>query len=439
MSSIWEQAEALKQEAVSRRRDVHRFPEPAWTEFRTTALIVEELQRLGFEVLFGADIIDGSTMMGVPDEATLQNAAERAVSEGADAELVCKMNGGRTGVVGILKTERPGKTAAFRFDIDCNDLQEAEDEQHFPCRDGFASVHSSAMHACGHDGHVAIGLLTARLLVDNKDKLSGTVKLIFQPAEEGVRGALAMVKAGVVDDVDFFFGGHIGFKATNNNTLAVLSKGFLATAKLDAEFFGKASHAGAAPEKGRNALLAAAQAAVSLNTIARHSGGASRINVGVMEAGTGRNVVPDYAILKLETRGADSSVNAYMLEETRRILKACADMYGVFLQERMMGSAPSCQPDEELSREVAALLAKECRYDELLAGVELGGSEDCSYFMERVQQRGGRALYLMYGSVIKSGHHSNHFDFDEDCLWRAAAALTTLAVYFTGKNFGGNA
>lgn len=88
--------------------------------------------------------------------------------------------------------------------------------------------------------------------------MAGTIKLIFQPAEEGVRGARAMVAKGIVDDVDYMFGGHIGFKATKSDSLVCLTGGFLATTKLDASFKGESSHAGAAPERGRNALLAAA-------------------------------------------------------------------------------------------------------------------------------------------------------------------------------------
>lgn len=433
MASIWEQAQALREEMTARRRNLHRHPETGWTEFRTASMVIKELRQLGYEVSFGAEVVDEASMMGVPAAAELEQYMARAVSEGADPELVQQMAGGKTGVVAVLRSGKPGKTVAFRFDMDCNDVEEERGAEHRPAQEGFASCHTKAMHACGHDGHVTIGLAAAKLIAANKEQLAGTVKLIFQPAEEGVRGAYAMVNAGVVDDVDYLFGGHIGFKATADNALITMTDGFLATTKLDAVFKGVSAHAGAAPEQGKNALLAAAQAAISLSTISRHSQGSSRINVGVLNAGTGRNVVPDIASLKLETRGATTEINNFMVSEARRMLEACAAMYDVQLQVSMAGAAPACLADKELGHEVAELARAKCGYDEILEYVDMGGSEDCGYFMERVQQNGGQALYMMYGTQIAAGHHNSHFDFHEDCMWKAAATLTEIAVHFTNK------
>ena len=433
MATIWQQAEELKDEMVERRRDLHRHPETGWTEFRTASMIIGELKKLGYDVKFGAEVIDEKSMMGVPSEAELADYMQRAISEGADPELVKQMAGGKTGIVATLKIDKPGKTVAFRFDMDCNDVEEERCDEHRPAKEGFASEHKKAMHACGHDGHVTIGLSAAKLLAANKARLAGTVKLIFQPAEEGVRGAFAMMNAGVVDDVDYLFGGHIGFKATADNCLVTMTDGFLATTKLDAEFTGVSAHAGAAPEQGKNALLAAAQAAISLNTIPRHSKGSSRINVGVLNAGTGRNVVPDIAAIKLETRGATTEIDEYMVTEAKRILNACAAMYDVKVKITMAGAAPACFADKELGHEVAELIEEKCHYDEVVEYVDMGGSEDCGYFMERVQQHGGRALYMMYGTKIAAGHHNSHFDFNEDCLWKAAATITEIAVHFSNK------
>ena len=433
MISIWEQAQGLREEMIARRRNLHQHPETGWTEFRTASLIIKELKALGYEVRFGAAVVNEEYMMGVPNATDLSAYMERAISEGADAELVKQMAGGKTGIVAVLKTGKPGKTVAFRFDMDCNDVEEDKGVAHRPTAEGFASCHKNAMHACGHDGHVTIGLAAAKLIATHKDELAGTIKLIFQPAEEGVRGAYAMVNAGVVDDVDYLFGGHIGFKATNDNALVTMTDGFLATTKLDAEFKGVSAHAGAAPEQGKNALLAACQAAISLNTISRHSQGSSRINVGVLNAGTGRNVVPDIASLKLETRGATTEINNYMVNEARRMLKACAEMYDVELKVTMAGGAPACLPDAELGHEVAELAKSKCHFDEISEYVDMGGSEDCGYFMERVQQNGGRALYMMYGTKIAAGHHNSHFDFNEEVLWKAAAVLAEVAIHFTNK------
>lgn len=433
MTTIWQQAQCLQEEMTARRRDLHRHPETGWTEFRTACMIIKELRALDYEVHFGGDVLDEASMMGVPAAAELEGYATRAVSEGADPELVAQMAGGKTGVLAVLKTERPGRTVGFRFDMDCNDVEEDADAGHRPYREGFASCHANAMHACGHDGHVTIGLAVAKLLMANKEQISGTVKLVFQPAEEGVRGAYAMVNKGIVDDCEYFFGGHIGFKCREKGALVCLTDGFLATTKLDAVFRGVAAHAGLSPEAGKNALLAACQAAISLNTIARHGKGASRINVGVLHAGTGRNVVPDIASLKLETRGATTEINEFMVAEAKRILASCASMYDVELTVTKAGSAPACVAEAPLRDEVMAVMREKCHFSKLVDYMDMGGSEDCAYFMERVQSLGGHALYLMYGTEIAAGHHNSHFDFDEDCLWQAAAAVTELAVHFTNK------
>ena len=455
METIWKQAEALKPELIARRRDLHTHPETGWTEFRTASLIINELKALGYEVHFGAEVVAEKSMMGRPSVKELEAYMKRAITEGADPVLVEKMAGGKTGVVGILDTGRPGKTVAFRFDMDCNDVEEEKGEGHRPAAEGFCSTHAKAMHACGHDGHVTIGLAVAKLLKENMDALNGRIKLIFQPAEEGVRGALAMVDAGVVDDVDFLFGGHIGFKCTQADTLVTMTDGFLATTKMDAEFHGVSAHAGAAPEEGKNALLAAAQAAISLSTISRHSQGSSRINVGVLNAGTGRNVVPDIASMKIETRGGNTVINEFMVKEARRMLQAAADMYDVKVDislaggapRRMLqaaadmydvkvdislaGGAPASIYDKELAEEIAALAKEKCGYANVLTYVDMGGSEDCTYFMDRVQKRGGKAAYMMYGTPIAAGHHNSHFDFDEEVIWKAAATLTELAVKYS--------
>lgn len=433
MQKIWQEAEALQPELVERRRDLHRHPETGWTEFRTASIVIKELQALGYEVYMGDDALVEEEMMGLPVTEVLEQAMVRAVSEGADADLVEKMRGGKTGVVGVMKFSRPGKIVAFRFDMDCNDVEECDTADHRPLESGFQSLHAKEMHACGHDGHVTIGLGLAKLISEYKEEMAGTIKLIFQPAEEGVRGARAMVAKGIVDDVDYMFGGHIGFKATKSDSLVCLTGGFLATTKLDASFKGESSHAGAAPERGRNALLAAAASCIALHSISRHGQGASRINVGVLQAGTGRNVLPDVGLIKMETRGANTEINEFMVTEARRMIKASADMYNVDVTVSEAGGAPACVADHELGAEIKALAEACGQYGQVVDYMDLGGSEDCSYFMERVQQNGGRAAYLMYGTEIAAGHHNSCFDFDEKCLYKAVAMLTELAIAYTNK------
>ncbi len=433
MNKYFEEALAMQPQLVERRRDLHKHPETGFTEFRTACMIVKELQALGYEVSYGDDCVVESEMFGVPSAAVLENHMQRAIAEGADPEIVAKMAGGKTGVMGVMHFAKPGKTVAFRYDMDCNDVIESTDASHRPFAEGFASTHKGEMHACGHDGHVTIGLATAKLIAAHKDEMAGTVKIIFQPAEEGVRGARAMAMKGLVDDVDFMFGGHLGFKATLDNILICACGGLLATTKLDAHFTGVSAHAGAAPQDGKNALLAAAQAAISLHSISRHGQGASRINVGVLNAGTGRNVLPNVADMKLETRGANTEINNFMSTEANRMLKAAADLYNVEVKITPAGSAPACVTEIEFGQEIAAIAKEAFEYDDVIDTMDFGGSEDCSYFMENVQLKGGHAAYMCYGTQIAAGHHNDHFDFNEEVLWKAAAMCTTLAEVYTNK------
>ncbi|MBQ5419518.1 MAG: peptidase M20, partial [Selenomonas sp.] len=146
---IMELAKSMEPALIERRRDLHRHPENGWTEFRTASLVITRLRQLGYEVQFGRDVLAESERMGVPAEPVLTAASERALREGAPQELVEKMAGGYTGVVGTLATGRPGKTVALRFDMDCNDVAEADDDKHRPAKAGFASEHKGCMHACG--------------------------------------------------------------------------------------------------------------------------------------------------------------------------------------------------------------------------------------------------------------------------------------------------
>lgn len=406
------------------RRDFHRYAEAGWTEMRTASRIARRLQELGYEVLTGRDVCADDARMGVPDGATLAYHYERAKKEGADPVYLERMRGGFTGVIGILRGASEGPTVAMRFDIDALGVEETDCETHFPVREGFASVHSGVMHACGHDGHAAIGLGTAEILARHRTDIRGTVKLIFQPAEEGVRGARSIVEAGHLDDVDILLGSHIvGLPAGESYDLIPGSGGSLATTKLDAVFTGKAAHAGGTPEQGVNAMLAMAAAILNLQAIPRHSGGATRINVGYAQAGTGRNVIPDRAALQLEIRGETTELNDYMETYACRILSAAADMHGCGLEVRMVGAAPSLESSPELM-ETLRRIAPACGLVPApFLRVRAWGSEDFSYMMNRVQERGGQATFLRLAAPGTGSAHSTDFDFDERVLVNGVRAF----------------
>jgi len=421
-----ERAKEIQSELVRLRRDFHKHAESGWTEFRTTSIIAEYLENLGYEILMGDEVLDEATMMGVPTVETLERHMERAKIQGAPIKYLERMVGGKTGVVAILDTKKPGPTIGLRFDIDANDLNEVQNDNHRPYAEGFASINSEAMHACGHDGHTAIGLGVAKLLMEMKTSFSGIIKLIFQPAEEGVRGAASMVNKGIVDDVNILLGLHIGLVGKENNLLVCGIGGFLATSKFDIIYRGTPAHAGAKPEEGKSALLAAAAATISLQGIYRHSSGASRINIGVLQAGTGRNVVPDYAIMKVETRGETSEINDFVKAEAVRIIEASAKMYDVEVEIKAAGGAMSGFSDKELISVARQVGEKSQMFDTIIDTADLGGSEDFTYLMNHVQKAGGKSAYLAMGTEIAAGHHDSYFDFNEDVLSASVAMLLLM-------------
>ena len=412
---VKELAAALEPELVAARRDFHKYAEPGWTEFRTTAVLAKKLTRLGYQVDIGDKVINKDAMMGVPKPDVLKKHMERAITQGADPGLVAQMTGGMTGLVATLRRGE-GPTLALRFDIDANDIDESQETKHRPYRDGFASVNPGAMHACGHDGHAAAGLGVANILMQVKDHLSGTVKLIFQPGEEGSRGAAAMEAAGVLEGVDYIFGGHIGIKARHLGDFICGAREFLATTKLDVTFTGKPAHAGMCPEEGRNALLAAATCALNLHAISRHGQGASRINVGSLQAGQGRNIIPAHAVLQLETRGVTTSIDGFMAQEARRIIEAAALMYAVDYKAECTGATQGGESSPEMA-EMARTIAQEMGYFENILGItSFGATEDFSHLLTNVQKQGGKGTYVQLGADASAGHHHFCFDFDEKVI-----------------------
>ena len=432
MIRVKNSALALNEYATAIRRDMHKYPEKGFLLYRTASFIVKELIYLGYDVKYGWDVMEKSLAEPLPSDEEDSLAIERALSEGADRDIVEKMRKGATGIIASIgKGSGNGKTVAYRFDIDANTLPEAEDPSHRPYREGFASLHDGITHACGHDGHIAIGLTLARVLSENRDLLRGEVRLIFQPAEEGVRGAVPMVEKGATEGVDFFFSGHIGIAALENSLLAASVGKFLASTKYEVEYFGRSAHAGKSPQEGRNALLAAAQATVALHAISRHSEGASRINVGVLTSGTESNVISDYAFMKLETRGETDKINEYMKECAERIVSSFADMYSLDYTFRETGRGMSFEPSEELASEIYSFARDTGLYDKVVKYLPMNASEDCTFFLDRVEKKGGRGIYMMFGSELSAPHHNPLFDFNEDTLPKSAALLSMLAVKYT--------
>ncbi|MBN2874289.1 MAG: M20/M25/M40 family metallo-hydrolase, partial [Spirochaetales bacterium] len=187
---------------VPERRLFHAHAESGFTEFWTAARIAGHLREAGYEVLIGRQIMSAEHRMGLPSPETLESCYARALEEGADPQTLEPMRGGFTAVAGVMHNGE-GPVIGFRFDIDAVDVDESDSPDHLPAREGFASRHAGVMHACGHDTHIVNGLALARLLSGSKDSWRGTVKLVFQPAEEGVRGARSIAESGFLDDIDY--------------------------------------------------------------------------------------------------------------------------------------------------------------------------------------------------------------------------------------------
>jgi aminobenzoyl-glutamate utilization protein A len=285
------------------------------------------------------------------------------------------------------------------------------------------------MHACGHDGHTAIGLGLATLVAARAapERWGGRLRIIFQPAEEGCGGAAPMVAAGAVDGVDYFIAGHLGTAAVETGLVSCGTENFLATTKMDVVLHGVAAHAGIKPHEGRNALLAAAALTLQLHAITRHGDGDSRVNVGVLHAGSGRNVIADRARLELEVRGTTTAVNQFMTAEARRMVEAAALAHGVTAEVTVIGVAESATCDAALKQVVRAAAESLPQTRRVVDALPLGASEDATCFMNAVQARGGQATYLLIGSRLAAGHHHPAFDFEEGALAHGVELYAAIA------------
>ena len=224
--TIKEQATAMRDQLRAVRRDLHTYAEAGWCEIRTSSLIAKRLTELGYQVLTGPDVCLAEARMGLPPEEQLEAEYQRALQQGAVQPYAERARGGFTGVIGILDCGE-GPTIAMRFDIDALGVFEDKGMEHLPAYEGFCSVNDGVMHACGHDGHVSIGLGVAEILMNCREQLRGKVKLIFQPAEEGVRGAKSIVEHGHLDDVDYVIGNHMGDSAGGDYQIGQHQNGHL--------------------------------------------------------------------------------------------------------------------------------------------------------------------------------------------------------------------
>ncbi len=454
--------QTLKELSILLRREIHRFPEPGWLTFRTTALAAELLEQLGFSVQAGEEIVARAQVIDAPVDGQIRKQRElweEAASKNRGTEYAWYQRwrermGDLGGVVAVYDSRIPGKTIAYRFDMDSLELAESTSCNHVPQKEGFGSVCEGRFHACGHDGHVAMGLCLAKMLMEQRESIKGKLMFIFQPAEEGVRGAKSYCDHWKYGNIDQLFCCHIGFAP--EGTLVAGANGFLATTKLDVEFTGKSAHAGLCPERGRNALLAAADAMVQMQDVksviqekqdcivqgmAKNSRERSikdaglnegvhqlskevvRLNVGSLRGGEARNTIPAHAVMKLETRGSNTVLNQSVRTYAEKIIKQCADKYEVDYKISKKGESDSADSSEELSRAILQAAEESKEFECCALHQDFGASDDGAVFMNMVQSAGGQAAYLLFGTALAGKHHETDFDFDEDIMRKGCKVL----------------
>lgn len=389
---------------VELRRYFHRHPELGWQELETTNRIAAELSELGYDVVAGRDFLGKVARLGL-----------------SSAPIPGE---GDTGCIAIFDTGRPGPTVCLRVDIDALPIAEAE-TGHAAAEGGWASAVKGVMHSCGHDGHIAIGLGIARLLRPLLSGGCGKLKILFQPAEEGGRGAASVVEAGWMDDVDLFLAVHLGL-GVPSGTVALGVEGFLASRKYTVELTGRASHAGKTPEAGRNALLAACQMVPGLHSLAQSSASGVRVNVGILEAGKAANIIPEHARFAFEIRAAENETLEALDVRCRKMIEGTAQAHEIGSRMTLRGKSDAWRNPDDLVDWAEQVNDALGAFPTALAGHPFGASEDATSLAKAVEARGGRAGIIVLGSDLAGDHHTPTFDFDEDALWRGVQLMAGL-------------
>lgn len=413
------------------RRDFHRNPELGFCEFRTAAVISDRLRKLGFELRLGKEAADLDEIVGYPTAAERNASLQRAQDELGDTADIRAFAQGIPAIVAEIKRGRARPVMAFRFDIDALPIVEADSGDHKPQKRGFRSVNEGVMHACGHDGHATIGLALAEWLASDLSDWSGTARLIFQPAEEGGRGALPMMTKGVVDNANYFLACHLGNKMPTGLVAAAATDIFYSS-KFQFHFEGRAAHAAGDPQSGRNAILAAAIATLNLHGISRHSDGITRVNVGRIEGGKSHNVIAADCMIEAEVRALSESAWIYMRERANTIVHAAAEMHDVNIKTTHLGDAIGADSDQSLANTVQDVAGRVTAVNKIVPAHPNGGGEDATYFMKRVQERGGQACYFLVGATLPSAHHTPEFDFDEDGMMIAIEIFCRMVGALSG-------
>ncbi len=383
---LLEAAMANAPSIVADRRAIHANPELRYEEVATAALAARRLQELGYEVATGIGI---------------------------------------TGVMGVLRGGKPGKTVLLRADMDALPILEQSEAP-------YCSQNAGVMHACGHDGHVSMLLGTAKLLAERRELIQGTVKLMFQPAEEGGNGAPRMMEHGILDGVDAAFAQHV---SPVNWTGTVAYKAGPAWASVD-EFTiklkGRGGHA-ARPHFAVDPIVMASHVVTALQTlVSRETSPIDNavVTVGSFQAGTAFNVIPDEAVLKGTVRTYNPKVQDHIELRMGELVTGIAAALRGEADIDYVRAVPPLINHESGAATVAASIADVLGADAAVADEAAMGGEDFAYVLNEVPG-------CMYRLGVRNRDwreqrpiHSSGFDLDEAALPLGSAVLAMTALNF---------
>lgn len=364
------------------RRFFHKIPELGFEEVKTTKEIIKILENFNCKLYYG--------------RALYESGAESKMSD---------IDKGFTGVMAEFGT---APYFLFRADIDGLKIKETADITHLPNIFGFASTNGN-MHACGHDGHIALALS----LCERFSKTGESARVLFQPAEEGVRGARSMADF-ITEDVGGFLSYHIGL-GEEKGYIGVGTTDFLATSKLDMSFFGKAAHAANAPEKGISALTIAMAFMDMIKDLTIDAHSKKFINIGIINGGGQRNAVMDKITLGMDLRSDSDEAMDEMLESMEKIAKCVSEAKGGKYEMNVLARANAYKEENIglVDRVIEKLKANEIKTHRMPS---FGASEDVTFYLKKLKSCGVPAMHMMLGTNLKGPHHSDTFDFDEEDL-----------------------
>lgn len=395
MYNIIDEAKKIQDQIVAWRRELHQIPEIGVNLPKTSAFVVEKLEEMGIEY---------------------------------------KANVGVSGIVGLIKGDKPGKVIALRADMDALPIRE---ETNLP----FASTNGN-MHACGHDTHTAMLLGAAKILSENRDQIEGTVKLIFQPDEEGCSGAKLMVEDGVMENphVDGVLGQHIGaiFGEVGPGQIGIsYGKAMASFDKFNIKIKGHGCH-GAMPNIGIDPVVMAGQVITALQTIVSREMKPTHpavVTIGKVHGGTAYNIIPDCVEIEGTFRALDQKEREMIVARIEEIVSGITKAMRGSYEYNITWGAPPVVNDAKFTADFVETAKKVIGEENIIELKEPSmGGEDVAYFLSKAP---GTYFFLGGANSAKGPvypHHNSRFVIDEDVLWKGTALLAQGAIDWLRKN-----